>query len=120
MHFFINNIKKNIFLKTKPRCNCAVYLKHKRSIVFVDFCSTYNNTSPTSQLYGVQLENNKIGIKAIQPMPICYPITENNENNENIWKHKIPTFLNSFKCAQIQGGSGFDTFVVILTLIKLI
>lgn len=83
--------------------------------MFVDFCSVTNNKSPTSQLYGVKLENGKVGINAIQVMPQCTVISSAEENIESSWQN-VTTFLSDFKCAQVQGGSSFDVFVVRLQI----
>lgn len=46
-------------------------------------------------------------------MPLCYVISKNDENNQKAWKN-IPVFMDHFKCAQIQGGAHYDTYVVCL------
>jgi hypothetical protein len=91
----------------------AFFFLRSRSIVFVDFCSAYGNKSPTSQLYGVQHAEEKITLNSLVPMPLCYVISKNDENNQEAWKN-IPVFMDHFKCAQIQGGAHYDTYVVCL------
>jgi hypothetical protein len=92
-------------------CNCAVYLKKGRKIAFVDFCSASNPLSPTSQLYGVEIGKDKVGLKAIRKMPPCKIISPKDEDNERVWKN-IDTFLDDFKCVRLQGSNNYDIFVV--------
>lgn len=86
-------------------------MKKKRTIAFVDFCSVQDNLSPTSQLYGVKVEEKNVGINAIQAMPLCTVISANEENNELVWKNTT-LFLDNFKCAQVQSGPNLDSYVV--------
>lgn len=57
------------------------------------------------------MKENKIGIDAIEVMPLCKVISAYEENNELVWKNAT-VFLDNFKCAQIQGGANFNTYVV--------
>ena len=57
------------------------------------------------------MEKNSIGPYAISEMPSCQIISPNNEDNEIVWQN-ITSFLNSFKCAKIQGSNYYDTYVV--------
>lgn len=92
-------------------CNCAVYLKKGRKIIFVDFCGVTNDLSPTSQLYGVHLEKNATGLNAIKKVPPCKIISPRDENDERVWKN-VPTFLDDFKCVLLQGSNHYDQYVV--------
>ena len=73
-------------------CNCAIYLKKDTKLIFVDFCNVVSNLSPTSKLYGVSVERNQIGPKAIREVPLCPVISSLHENHEATW-NSIPTFL---------------------------
>ena len=96
-------------------CNCAVYLKKGRKLVFVDFCGATNEKSPTSQLYGVQLGKNSTGLDAIKKMPPCKVIAPKDEDKESTWK-KLPKFLGDFQCAILQGCNHYDQYVVSYSL----
>ena len=48
-------------------------------------------------------------------MPQCTVISSAEENIESSWQN-VTTFLSDFKCAQVQGGSSFDVFVVRLQI----
>jgi hypothetical protein len=95
----------------RATCNCAVYLKKGRKVAFVDFCSTINPASPTSQLYGVTLAKDAIGLKSIKKMPPCQIIAPQNENNPSVWAN-VSTFLDDFKCVRLQGSNHYDLYVV--------
>lgn len=96
-------------------CNCAVYLKKERSLVFMDFCNAKNNLSPTSKFYGVSVEKNAIGLDAIRTLDLnsCDIILAHQENNEQVW-NKIKPYLGHFKCARLQGFNNFGTVVVFI------
>lgn len=93
-------------------CNCAVYVQKNTKLIFVDFCNVKSNASPTSKIFGVSVEQNFIGPKAIREVPQCPVISSLHENNKQTWD-LIPTFLGSFKCARLQGGSYYTNYLVI-------
>ena len=86
-------------------------MKKGRKIIFVDFCTANGVSSPTSQLYGVSVENNSIGPNAIKKVPRCQIILVHQENDERVWRN-VTTFLDNFKCVRLQGSNYYDTFVV--------
>ena len=96
-------------------CNCAVYVQKNRKLMFVDFCNVKSNISPTSKIYGVSVEHNNIGPKAIREVPQCPVISSLHENNKETW-NLIPTILGSFKCARLQGSSYYTYYLVIKIL----
>lgn len=93
-------------------CNCAVYLKSARKLVFMDFCdSSTTDLTPTSAFYGISVDSNSIGLRAIHLMPKCQIILPHLENNESTWEN-IPSFLGTFKCARVQGSNNYETLIV--------
>ncbi|RNA24022.1 von Willebrand factor D and EGF domain-containing -like [Brachionus plicatilis] len=93
----------------KAFCNCAFYFKKGNRLVFVDFCS---NSEPLSKLiYGVSVDNDSIGVHGIKEMPPCQTISPLQENNESAWRN-VTTFMDTFKCARIQGSNYYDTYVI--------
>ncbi|RNA13009.1 hypothetical protein BpHYR1_043789 [Brachionus plicatilis] len=97
-------------------CTCAVYLQKNRKLMFVDFCNVQSNNSPTSKIYGVSVERSFIGFKAIRKLSPCPFISSLHENNTKTWD-SIPTILESFKCARLQ-GSNYYTYYLIRTVEK--
>lgn len=94
-------------------CNCAVYLKKRRSLVFMDFCTASSSKSPTSEFYTVSSGkvSHEITEKDIKPLPKCDIILPGQENDEAVWK-SIKPVQSFFKCARIQGKNNFETYVV--------
>ncbi|RNA13528.1 von Willebrand factor D and EGF domain-containing [Brachionus plicatilis] len=92
-------------------CNCAVYVQKNRKLMFVDFCNVQSNTSPTSKIYGVSVEQNHIGPKAIREIPQCPVISPLYENSKTTWE-SIPTILGSFKCARLQGSNYYTDYLI--------
>lgn len=88
-----------------------MYVKKEHQIAFVDFCSTENPLSPTSQLYGVSIDDGTFGPNAIHKLSHCAIISPLDEDNENVWKSFAP-FLGHFKCARLQGSNYYDSYVV--------
>ncbi|RNA29536.1 von Willebrand factor D and EGF domain-containing [Brachionus plicatilis] len=95
-------------------CNCAVYVQKNRKLIFVDFCNVQSYSSPTSKVYGVSVEKDFIGPKAIREVPPCPFISSLDESNKQTWD-SIPTILESFKCARLQ-GSNYYTYYLIRTV----
>lgn len=98
--------------------NCAVYLKKRRSIVFIDFCNATGNLSPTSQFYGVVVEKNVIGPNAIRKLDLnsCGIILPGQEHDSRAWK-KSKTFMEHFQCARLQGFNNYGTVIVFIFFI---
>jgi hypothetical protein len=86
-------------------------VKKGKKLVFFDFCTASGPSSPTSRFYGVSVEKNAIGPKAIKQMPPCQIILVHQENDERVWAN-VTTFLDSFKCVRLQGSNYYDTYVV--------
>lgn len=91
--------------------NCAVYVKKGRRLVFVDFCSPASSLLAASKLYGVWVQKNRVGLQSIVASPYCPAIAANDEDSERAWQH-VPRYLGNFKCARVQGGSNYDTYVI--------
>ena len=93
-------------------CNCAVYLKKRRSIVFMDFCTASSPSSPTSAFYRVTSSeiSHKIDHRDVKPIPKCDIILQGQEDDEQVWK-RIKPFESYFKCARVQ-GLNFETYVL--------
>jgi hypothetical protein len=94
-------------------CNCAVYVKKRRSLAFMDFCSRSSNKSPTSEFYTVSAGkvSHEITEKDIRPMPKCEIILQGQEDDESVWK-RIRPVEQFFKCARVQGKNNFETYIV--------
>lgn len=94
-------------------CNCAAYLKKRRSLVFIDFCNATNPLSPTSKFYGVRVEENKVGMNALRTLDLnsCPILIPGQEDIERAWNN-IPKYLDQFKCARLQGFNNYGTIVV--------
>lgn len=95
-------------------CNCAVYLKRRRSLVFMDFCTASSDSSPTSQFFTLTAGevSHEVTYKDIQQLPKCDIILQGHEDNEETWKN-IKPFEKYFKCARVQGKNKFETYIVI-------
>lgn len=104
---------------TNSTCNCAVYLKRRRSLVFMDFCTASGDSSPTSEFYTVNAGKvtHALTYKDIKQLPKCDIILQGHEDNEETWRN-IKPFEKYFKCARVQGKNKFETYIVIfLTII---
>ncbi|CAF0998310.1 unnamed protein product [Brachionus calyciflorus] len=89
-------------------CNCGVYLKKKSKVLFLDFCNDQKPITQSMQLYVAYAQNGRSVVKQVPP---CVVISPTNENNPTTW-NSINTFMEDFKCAKIQGGSYYDTYVL--------
>ncbi|CAF0799749.1 unnamed protein product [Brachionus calyciflorus] len=91
--------------------NCAIYIKKDRKLVFVDFCNVENESSPTSELYGVSLDKDSLGLKSIKNSIDIPWINPSNIKDSQAWNN-FDTFLGNFKIARILGPTHSDHFVV--------
>jgi hypothetical protein len=96
-------------------CNCGVYIKKKREIIFLDFCESKSSFSPTaSSFFSVSLRKDTVGFDAIEEIPPCDIILPQYEDNLDVWK-SLPNIVNNrFKCARLQGANNFETHVVFI------
>ena len=102
----------------RATCNCAMYLKKERSVVFIDFCDVMSTERllPVNNFYHSRIETNKKGLNAIDIFTNeCHLLQPANENSETEWA-KIPIFRRNFKCARLIGKNNYETFIVIFYL----
>ena len=81
----------------------------------MDFCNATSNLSPTSQFYGVLVEKNFVGPKAIRKLDLnsCGIILPGQENDSRAWQG-FNTFLEHFQCARLQGFNNYGTVIVFI------
>ena len=98
----------------RATCNCAMYLKKGRSVVFIDFCNVpgTEKTLPVNTLYFSKTELNKNGTDQIEQFEkYCTFLNPKYENDESQWA-KLPVLKGSYKCAKLVGGNTYQTYIV--------
>jgi len=99
---------------TAPRatCNCAIYLKKGRSVIFMDFCDVPKSEKilPVNQFYHSSVSFNRTGLNAIEPIYDCPLLHPKFENDDQEWS-RLPIFRNNYKCAKLVGDNNFETYL---------